>query len=177
MVTDVFIGAGTSNTSKQHMISLHNRNKTSSRWTNQLITLQRVFSAFPRQMWHSVGPLVPHANVHMGHHLPQHLLTSDASASLVTAAWHLQVLGSAPGPWGIRPNSRLGEIVVRLKSVGCLFIWLKEEETPLLQNKECKASPWAWTCSWLCYFTYICYKAWPIWKIALLLSNPNYREN
>lgn len=139
MVTDVFIGAGTSNTSKQHMISLQNRNKTSSWWTNQLITLQRVFSAFPQQMWHSVGPLVPRANAHVGHHLSQHLLTSDASASSVTAAWHLQVLGSAPDPWGIRPSSWRGEIVVRLKSVGCLFIWLKEEKTPLLQNKECKA--------------------------------------
>ena len=41
----------------------------------------------------------------------------------------LQVLGSAPGPWEIRPNSRLGEIMVRaLKSAGCLFISFKKKK-------------------------------------------------
>lgn len=154
MVTDVFINA---NTSKQHMIILHNRNKTSSWWTNQLITLQRVFSSFPQQMWHLVGPLVPHANVHMGNHLSQHLLTSDAPASSVTAAWRLQVLGLTPALGG-STNSWLGETVVRLKSVGCLFIWLKEENSTVTEQRV-QSSPWARTCSWLRYFTYICYKA------------------
>lgn len=96
-VTDAFIGSGTSNTTKQHMISLPNRNETRSQWTNQLITLQRVFSAFPQQMWHAVGPLMPHANAHVGR---PHLLTSDASASSVTAAWHPPGTGLSSRPLG-----------------------------------------------------------------------------
>lgn len=176
MVTDVFFGAGMSNTSKQHMISLHNRNETSSHWSNQLITLQRVFSAF-QHTWHWVGPLVPRANAHMGRHPSRHLLSSDASATSVIIAWHLQLLGSTPGPWGIRPNSRLGGIMVRLKCVGCLFIWLKRRKNSTVTEQRVQSKPLDLDLFLAPLFHLHIYKAWPMWKIALLLSNPNYREN
>lgn len=148
-----------SNTSKQPMIRLRNRNETSSQWTNQLITLQRVFSAFPQQMWYSVGPLMPFANATWGVicsstcwlQMRQHPQSPQPDT--------LQVLGSAPGSLrGQTWFQPLRDPGARRVPAG-LFIWFRKEKSPLLQNKEWKASPWAWTCSWLHYFTYIVYNA------------------
>lgn len=100
MFTNVFIGTETSNTSKQHMFSLYNKNQTSSQWTNQLITLQRVFSTFLGQCgiqsvpWHIAllctwGVICPSTCWFQICQHPQSLRPDT-----------LQVLGSAPGLWG-----------------------------------------------------------------------------
>lgn len=129
MVVNVFVEAGTPNMSKQPIISFHNRLETSYQYTNQFITLQRVFlqcffiikPAFPNP---TMGPLMQVTNVHMGGICPSISWFQMMHQHPRTRSLTLSRYWALLGPWGIKPDSKLWEITVRWRvCTACLFRW------------------------------------------------------